>query len=283
MTGVFLRHVLRGFRLHPGSSLGVLLACFLVALQLLFLAQTRDLFFRLVRMPQMTCRMMVYLEEGNPVEVRRRIAVALGTEEGCARVRFVSRSEGYCRLSQWLGRENRFLEGVDASMLPEAFELILDPGRMSEPAEVAGRLSSLPGVSDVRYHDGVMRHFVGVSGGRVCLVWLGALLGASALLLFMSLRANRLVRMPEMVVLRLLGTGRGMLWGVMLVEAAVLCLGGTGLALLIHWVAFERLAGCLPAFTGQWSAVGWRTVLSVGVSLYLAMLCGGVSGGRDHS
>ncbi len=235
-----LKLLFRGVYRRPWGSLFTFVAWWFALCQLILVLHAVTIAMQVKMIRGTTSTMIAYLagaqQDGFPETIRAKIA-AMREVEG---VVFIPRQSGLDRLKGWLGSESPLLEGLDSSILPDAFEITVKPAYAGRIDGIVRRLHGIPGVEDVRYDKGILGHIADayqsilISGAVVALVVTVSL----CLVIFLSIRVSIFTRRKEIEVLNLLGAQRSFLYAPYLIEGLVYGIGGAVLALLVtEWAA----------------------------------------------
>ncbi|MGE5587895.1 MAG: permease-like cell division protein FtsX [Clostridia bacterium] len=223
----------------------------------------------------------VFLEDGLSPEGVAAMRAQIQATDGVARVTFVSKEEGLRRLRGQLGERAGLLDVVGENPLPDAFDVRVDDPQHT--AEVAARISRIPGVLSVNYGQGFTEkllatmRLVGVVGAAVAALFAAAVV----FIVGNTVRLTVISRAREIEVMKLVGATDWFIRWPFLVEGMVVGLVGaavSGLLLFACYSAAVRyvagLAPFIPVITSS-EPVG---ALCVGL-LFAGVLMGAVAGG----
>ena len=190
----------------------------------------------------------VYLADGVTPEERAAIERALATSGVVVEPSYVTSAQALERFS----REFPDLAGAAQSMpsnpLPASYEVRLRPALAGDPAvdQLAARLKSLPGVTDVRYDrrwiDRLLAVVRVIRGAGFALA--GLFILAAAITIMSVVRLALLSRRQEIEIMQLVGAPLAYIRGPFVVEGTLLGLTGAVLALVALWTMY--LAGRAP-------------------------------------
>lgn len=225
--------IMRGLRLRPWGSVLTLVACWFALCQLTIIFYAVDIADRVSTMPATSGSMVAYLKDGIP---RQRIAdleSELRAMRGVSQVTFISRETGLRKMKEWLGPQSSMVDGVDPQILPDAFEITLQREHAQNVAAMAAKISSRPGIDDVRYRKGLIGY---ISGSFTQILAGASAIGAIvvvclALVIYLSIRVGIVSRKQEIEVMGMLGANYLFMYAPYLIEAGTYGLLGTGAAL----------------------------------------------------
>jgi cell division transport system permease protein len=223
-----------------------------------------------------TSTMIAYLageqQDGPPETIQAKIA-AMKEVEG---VVFIPRQSGLERLKGWLGNDSPLIEGLDSSILPDAFEISIRPAYAGRIDSIVFRLRSIPGIEDVRYDKGILGYIADayqailVSGAAIALIVTVSL----CLVVFLSIRDSIVTRRKEIEVLNLLGAQRSFLYAPYLIEGLVYGIGGAVLALLFTEWAVGYIVSQAPLLRGILTMLEPREIAAIIATSCLLSLLG---------
>jgi cell division transport system permease protein len=264
--------ILRGLRLRPWGSLLTLIACWFALCELSLLLYAVDIADRASVMPATSGSMIAYLREGTSQTRIAELGKTLRAIGEVSHVQFVSRQLGLERMKKWLGPDSSMVEGVDPGILPDAFEITLKREYGPQVDSIAGKVSKIPGLDDVRYHRGL----IGYIAGSYTMIALSASLIAAivvvclSLVIFLSIRVGIVSRRQEIEVLSLLGAQYLFIYAPYLIEAGSYGLLGSGASLVTASAAVTYLHAHFPALQPLIRPLGITQVAGV---LFFACLC----------
>ncbi len=223
---------------------------------------------------------VVYLKEGISEELIPKIYNELLAINGVKNVVYISQEEAFKRLERYLGDEKMVLEGVDATFLPDSFEVkvekaLFQPERLRV---IADKIKKIEGVDKVQYgRDWVQRLEVFTGIARNVVVASGILLlFTAAFVVSITIRLNVYARQEELEILRLVGATNGFIEGPFLMEAMLQGLLGAGIAIVLLYASYLNVSSGLlmPGFIKGLKLVflPWELVaLVVGLSMVLCL------------
>ncbi len=266
---------LRGIYRRPWGSLFTFIAWWFALCQLILVFHTVTIAMHVKMIKGTTSTMIAYLggarQDGPPETIRAKIA-AMEEVEG---VVFIPRQSGLERLRGWLGNDSPLIEGLDSSILPDAFEITVKPVYAGRIDGLVFRLRSIPGIEDVRYDKGILGYIADayqsilISGAVIALVVTVSL----CLLAFLSIRVSIVTRRREIEVLNLLGAQRSFLYAPYLIEGLVYGIGGAVLALLFTERAVGYIVSQAPILRGILALLEPREIAAIiATSCFLSLL-----------
>jgi cell division transport system permease protein len=219
----------------------------------------------------------VYLEEGIGGEARGAVAEALGASPLVDEVTYVSREEAARRFATDFPELAAFAVSLDTSPFPASFEARLRSEAAAEPQvhSLAEHLRALPGVSDVRYDQGLVERLSRVIRlGHLVALGLAALLALTAALAVLSvIRLSYVARRDEVDILLLVGAPLPAIRGPFIAEGWLQGTAGAAIAVvllgIVHGFAKARYG---PAIA---DALGLTSVPFLSWSVVVAVLLGG--------
>ena len=264
--------IVRGLRLRPWGSILTLVSCWFALCQLALVLYAVDIADRASMMPATSGSMIAYLREGTPEPRITEIEKTFLAMDEISRVQFIPRQQGLQRMKQWLGPDSSMVEGVDPSILPDAFEITLKTEYGGKVASLAAKVALTPGIDDVRYRKGL----IGYIAGSYTSITLAASLVAGivvvclSLVIFLSIRVGIVSRRQEIEVLGLLGAQYLFIYAPYLIEAGTYGLLGSGAALLTTSGVVGYIHAHFPALQALVRPLGIHQVAGV---LFFACLC----------
>lgn len=224
---------------------------------------------------------VVYLKEGIKEEAIPKIYKDLLAIKGVKNVVYISQEEAFKRLESYLGDERQVLEGVDATFLPDSFEVkveraLFQPQRLDQ---IATAIKEIPGVNKVQYGKEWVHRleiFTGVARNVVVASGL-LLLFTAAFVVSVTIRLNVYSRQEELEILRLVGATKAFIEGPFLIEAMIQGLLGAGLAIALLYGGYLNWSRGLlmPQFMRgiHLTFLPWELMVSVvGVSVILCLV-----------
>jgi cell division transport system permease protein len=225
--------------------------------------------------------MSVYVEDGIGEPARTEIASALGASPLVEQTTFVDREQAARRFAQDFPEFASLAASLDASPFPASFEVQLRSGPAAAPQvrALADHLRTLPGVSDVRYDQGLVDRVAGlVRTGRAIAFGLATLLALTAALAVVSvIRLSYVARRDEVDILFLVGAPLPAIRGPFIAEGWMQGTAGAVLALValgaVHRIVVARYGPAVADALGLAPVpfLSWPVVL-------LVLLAGGVLG-----
>jgi cell division transport system permease protein len=202
-----LKLILRGLRMRPWGSLLTFFACWFALCQLTLVLYAVEIADKASMMPANSGSMVVYLKNGISGTRIADIEKKLREFPEIASLKFIPRQAGLEKMKEWLGPDKSIVEGVDPSILPDAFEVTLKREHGAKAGSIAERIGKIQGVDDTRYHKGLMGylagsyHTIAFAGGLIA----GLVVICLSLVIFLSVRVGIVSRKQEIEVLNLLG------------------------------------------------------------------------------
>ncbi|NLG80625.1 MAG: ABC transporter permease [Firmicutes bacterium] len=222
-----------------------------------------------------------FLEDGLLPEGVAAIRAQIQATDGVAQVTFVSKDEGLRRLRGQLGEHAGILDVVGENPLPDAFDVRVEDA--DRTAQVAARISRIPGVLGVNYGQGFTEkllatmRLVGVAGAVVAALFVAAVV----FIVGNTIRLTVISRAREIEVMKLVGATDWFIRWPFLVEGMVLGLVGAAISGLLLFAGYNLavryitgLAPFIPVITAP------EPVAALCVALLLmGVLMGAVAGG----
>ena len=264
--------IMRGLRLRPWGSILTFLACWFALCQLSLILYAVDIADKAGEMPATSGSLIVYLKNGIPKTRVDEIEKGIRSFIEVSQVKFVPRQAGLERMKEWLGPDSSIVEGVDPSILPDAFEITLKKEHSDRVADIAGKMTRIPGVDDARYHRGLIGY---IAGSYKSIALAGSLVASIvviclSLVIFLSIRVGIVTRKQEIEVLNLLGGQYLFIYAPYLIEAGAYGLLGSGAALLTASTAVTYVHTKFPALQSIIQPLGMNQGLEV---LFFAFIC----------
>ncbi len=264
--------ILRGLRMRPWGSLLTFFACWFALCQLSLVLYTVEVADRASMMPANSGSMIVYLKNGTSGTRISDIEKSIRGYPEIAALKFVPKQAGLEKMKEWLGPDKSLVEGVDASILPDAFEITLKREYGDKAESIAGRIGGIQGVDNVRYHKGLMGYIAGsyrtiaLAGGLVA----GLVVICLSLVIFLSVRVGIVSRRQEIEVLNLLGGQFLFIYSPYLIEAGTYGLLGALAALFTSSTLVNYFHMNFPALRSIVPNVGMTQAAEV---LFFALVC----------
>ncbi|MGB9846097.1 MAG: permease-like cell division protein FtsX [Desulfotomaculales bacterium] len=166
----------------------------------------------------------VFLEANVTGEQIRNLNEKIRSLPGVAEVEFIPKEQALAKLEESIGADK--LEGLDFNPLPDAFRV-----KVSDPQLVprlAGEITGLPGVEQVRYGQGLVEKLLAVTRGIRIAGWVTmVVLGCAAIFLISTtIRVSVFSRRHEIGIMKLLGATNWFIRFPFLLEGLFLGLGG---------------------------------------------------------
>lgn len=270
-----LKLLFRGICRRPWGSLFTFIAWWFALCQLIVVFHTVTIAMQIKMIRGTTSTMIAYLagsqQNGFAETIRAKIAAMHEVED----VVFIPRQAGLDRLKGWLGNDSPLIEGIDSSILPDAFEINVKPSYAGRVDSLVSRLRSIPGIEDVRYDRGILGYIADayqsilVSGAVIAMIVIVSL----CLVVFLSIRVSIVMRRKEIEVLNLLGAQRSFLYAPYLIEGLVYGIGGALLALLVTEQAVEYIIAQAPVLRGILTTLEAREIaVIIATSCSLSLL-----------
>ncbi len=254
------------------ASLFVLGALALVLLNLNYISQSL----------QARIEIRAFLEDGMSPEGVAAVKAQIQGTDGVAQVAFVSKKEGLRRLRRQLGDRAGLLDVVGENPLPDAFDVrVEDPERT---AQVAARISRIPGVLGVNYGQGFTEkllatmRLVGAAGAAVALLFVAAVV----FIVGNTIRLTVISRAREIEVMKLVGATDWFIRWPFLVEGMVVGLVGAAMSGLCLFVGYNvavryiaELTPFIPIITAP-EPVAVLCLALLGIGVLMGVVAGGV-------
>jgi cell division transport system permease protein len=245
-----LKLLFRGIRRRPLGSLFTFIAWWFALCQLILVLHTVTIAGQVKDIRGTTSSMIAYLAPSvrDLQGIKGRVAVMEEVKE----VVFIPKQAGLDRLRQWMGEGNPLIDGLDPNVLPEAFEITLEPLFAGRIEDIAKRVRAIPGVDDVRYDKGILGYIADAyqeilaAGIAITLVVVLSL----SFLVFLSIRVSIVTRRQEIEVMHSLGASRTFLYAPYLFEALLYGAGGALLALFSTEEAAIYIVTRIPILGG---------------------------------
>jgi cell division transport system permease protein len=270
-----LKLLLRGIYRRPWGSLFTFIAWWFALCQLILVFHTVTIAMQVKMIRGTSGTMIAYLSGSQFSDPAEKIRAKIAAMSGVENVVFIPRQSGLERLKDWLGNDSPLIEGIDSSILPDAFEISVRPSYAGQIDSLVHRLRGIPGIGDVRYDRGILGYIADAyqsilaSGAVIALIVVVSL----CLLVFLSIRVSIVTRRKEIEVLNLLGAQRSFLYAPYLIEGLVYGIGGAVLALFVTEWAVEYIASQAPILHGILTRLEVREiVVIISSSSFLSLL-----------
>ncbi len=191
-------------------------------------------------------RLIVYLEEEIPSQMRPQIEKKINDFMEVDKVAFVSRTEAYSRLRKQMEKDSDILDDLKADFLPPSVE-VYPPKSLKDLTriqEFSDYLLTLPGALKVQYGQSWIERFnYFINLLRLVVILSGALLILSmTFIVSYTIRLTVVARREELEVLRLLGATSSYMRLPLLLEGLMQgflgsALGLTALFFLFRWIS----------------------------------------------
>ncbi len=224
---------------------------------------------------------IVYLDEGIEEELIPQIYKGLLAIDGVKSVVYISQEEAFKRLERYLGDEKTVLTGVDATFLPDSFEVkvekaLFQPKRLEF---IASEIRKIKGVNKVQYgKEWIQRLEIFTDVAKNVVMASGILLlFTAAFVVSITIKLNVFARQEELEILRLVGATNWFIEGPFLMEAMLQGLIGAGTAIAILYASYVNISSGLltPGFIKDLKLVflPWKLmILVVVLSVILCLL-----------
>ncbi|MEW6228430.1 MAG: permease-like cell division protein FtsX [Bacillota bacterium] len=222
-----------------------------------------------------------FLEDDLSPEGVAAVKAQVQATDGVSSVAFVSKEEGLKRLRSQLGERAGLVDILGENPLPDALDVkVTDPG---STAEVAARISRIPGVLGVNYGQGFTEnlvattHLVGLAGAALTIVFVAAVV----FIVGNTVRLTLIARAREIEVMKLVGATDWFIRWPFLVEGMVVGLVGAAISGFFLFISYSmcvrqltRLAPFIPVITTPEPVAALCVAL-----LVMGVLMGVVAGG----
>ena len=258
------KRIATGMRLRPWGSLFTLIACWFAVCQLLFVLFAVLIANRATLIPGTNSTLMAYVKGPQQQSTIQAVQEKIALIDGISHVEFIPRAQGLIRMKQWLGPDNPWIEGLDADILPDAFEIRIKSSYAREIETLAGRLGEINYIEDVRYNKGLIGYIAGafhaivLAGSFIALVVIVCL----GMVLFLSVRVGIMTRQQEIEVLNILGAEKAYLYAPYIIEALLYGIIGSSLALITIQASIGYTVGRIPVLSGIVSPLNLHQILA---------------------
>lgn len=223
-----------------------------------------------------------FLEDDLSPEGAAAVKAQVQATDGVSSVAFVSKEEGLRRLRSQLGERAGLVDILGENPLPDALDVeVTDPGSM---AEVAARISRIPGVLGVNYGQGFTEkliataHIVGLAGAALAIVFVAAVV----FIVGNTVRLTLIARSREIEVMKLVGATDWFIRWPFLVEGMVVGLVGAAISGFFLFISYSmcvrqlaRLAPFVPVITAPEPVAALCIALLV-TGVLMGVVAGGV-------
>ncbi|WP_027356286.1 permease-like cell division protein FtsX [Desulfofundulus thermocisternus] len=206
---------------------------------------------RLADQLESSVEISAFLKDGLEQEEIRELNDKIRFLPGVVEVQFVPKEEALQEMRRSFGSRQDILDGLeDDNPLPDTFRV--KTRRADQVVEVARKISSLDGVEDVRYGQGLVERLVVVTRWiRVVGVGAMILVGAAAIFLISTtIRLSVFARRREIGIMKYLGATNWFVRFPFLIEGMVLGLLGSLLAAALVYTGYlslvEHMARAMP-------------------------------------
>lgn len=206
---------------------------------------------RLADQLESSVEISAFLKDGLEQEEIRELNDKIRFLPGVVEVQFVPKEEALQEMRRSFGSRRDILDGLeDDNPLPDTFRI--KTRRADQVVEVARKISSLDGVEDVRYGQGLVERLVVVTRWiRVVGVGAMILVGAAAIFLISTtIRLSVFARRREIGIMKYLGATNWFVRFPFLIEGMVLGLLGSLLAAALVYTGYlslvEHMARAMP-------------------------------------
>jgi cell division transport system permease protein len=206
---------------------------------------------RLADQLESSVEISAFLKDGLEQEEIRELNDKIRFLPGVVEVQFVPKEEALQEMRRSFGSRQDILDGLeDDNPLPDTFRI--KTRRADQVVEVARKISSLDGVEDVRYGQGLVERLVVVTRWiRVVGVGAMILVGAAAIFLISTtIRLSVFARRREIGIMKYLGATNWFVRFPFLIEGMVLGLLGSLLAAALVYTGYlslvEHMARAMP-------------------------------------
>jgi cell division transport system permease protein len=272
------KRIATGMRLRPWGSLFTLTACWFAVCQLLFVLFAILIANRATLIPGTNSTVMAYLKGTQQQATIQAVQEEIALLDGVSHVEFIPRGEGLLRMKQWLGSDNPWIEGLEADILPDAFEVKIKASYVSEIETLVRTLRTISSIEDVRYNKGIIGYIAGayhtilLAGFFIALVVVVCL----GMVLFLSVRVGIMTRQQEIEVLNILGAEKAFLYAPYIIEAVLYGIIGSALALITIQASIGYTVSRIPILYGIVSPLNMHQVLAVFTLVCLFCISGAV-------
>ena len=241
-----------GLRLRPWGSMLTLMACWFAVCQLFLVLFAVLIANRATLIPGTNSTVMAYLNAPQQQAAVQTIKEKISLIDGVSHVEFIPRGEGLLRMKQWLGPDNPWIDGIDADILPDAFEIKIKTRYTPEIETLAKKVGEIDAIEDVRYSKGLIGYIAGayhtivLAGSFIALVVIVCL----GMVLFLSVRVGIMTRTQEIEVLNILGAEKTYLYAPYIIEALLYGIIGSTLALITIQASISYIINRIPVLYG---------------------------------
>lgn len=260
-------------RLRPWGSFFTLVSCWFAVCQLFLIIFVILLANKATLIPGTNTSVMAYIKDAQQASVIQSMQDKIALIDGVSHVKFIPRSEGLLRMKQWLGEDSPWMEGLDADILPDAFEINIKPRFAADVESLATMIRAIPGIEDVRSHTGLVGSIAGayhtilIAGFGVALVIIACL----GIVLFLSIRVGIMTRDKEIEVLNILGAKKSFLYAPYIIEAFCYGLVSSVLALITVRVFIRYITDHLPVLYAVIPSLDVRCL--VVMTVFVCLFC----------
>ena len=272
------KRIATGMRLRPWGTFFTLIACWFAVCQLLFVLFAVIIANRATLIPGTNSTVMAYLEGTQQQPTIQAIQEKISLLDGVSQVEFIARGEGLLRMKQWLGSDNPWIEGLDADILPDAFEIKIKTNYVGEVENLVRNLHNIGTIEDVRYNKGLIGYIAGayhtilLAGFFIALVVVVCL----GMVLFLSVRVGIMTRRQEIEVLNILGAEKAYLYAPYIIEAVLYGIIGSALALITIQASIGYTVIRIPVLYGIVSPLNMHQIFAIFALACLFCVAGAV-------
>lgn len=278
VRGLYILKLLGGgIRRRPFGTAFTLIAWWFVLCQFILVLHAVTAARQVKSIRGTTSTMIAYIQGVQQQRTIESIRARITVMDEVSDVTFIPRQAGLDRLKGWLGSGSPLIEGLDASILPDAFEVGVKPLYAGRTEDISTRLKAIPGIEDVHYDRGILGYIADayrsilIAGAVIAVIVVVCLW----LVIFLSIRVSIVTRRQEIEVLRILGAQGSFLYAPYLLEALIYGLGGALLALLATEIAVERIISHAPVLKSFLSLLQTGEIAFIIVSSSFLSLLGG--------
>lgn len=270
--GVFLvQEAMRTLRRHKGvTALSVVIMSLSLLMLAVFLLATDNL-LRFVGEAQQDMKIYAYLDDRVSSAGMERLNREILSQDGVSSVVFISKSEALDDFRRQLGDDAELVDVLDTNPLPNAFWVTpkSDYRNQASMADLAGRISLLDGVEEVRYGREFLEKFGAIVRGVYYVdMVVGFIVILSAIFIISNaVRLTVISRRKNIQILKLVGATNRFITAPFLIEgafqggvAAVLSL----VLLFLVTVFSQRVVPDLHFFTADKAFVYMITCVIIG-------------------
>ncbi len=266
----------RGMRRRPWGTLFTFIAWWFALCQLIMVSHTVMIAKHVRDIRGTTSTMIAYIEDRQQQPAIDSIKSRISSMGEVSDVVFIPRDSGLDRLKKWLGEDNPLIDGLDPKVLPDAFEITVQPLYAGQIESIVRKVRGIHGIEDVRYDRGILGYVADayqsilISGGMIASIVIISL----CLLIFLTIRVSIVMRRQEIEVMNLLGAHGFFLFAPYLLEALMYGMVGALLALVSMEGALQYILSRAPALRGILSMLQLREIIILAASSSCVSLLG---------